>query len=195
MNNEESYPDRKQAIKLLIDAEKCNPGPWGRHSIVTAQCAEKIAGKCGMNAEKAYILGLLHDIGRRYGKYHFRHISGGYYYMKELGYDTAARICLTHSFPTHSFREYIGNFDDTQEVTEELQSILAGICYDDYDSLIQLCDSLAGAEGVVSMEERMNDIKKRYGAYPVEKKEANRQLKQYFDDKCGEDVYQVIKGL
>ena len=58
-------PTREEAEKLVIDAEQCNPGPWGDHSRVAALCAEKIAALCeDMDAEKAYILGLLHDIGK-----------------------------------------------------------------------------------------------------------------------------------
>ena len=60
-------PTKEEAEKLLAEAEKCNPGPWGNHSRVAAHCAEKIARECdGLDADKAYILGLLHDIGRKY---------------------------------------------------------------------------------------------------------------------------------
>ena len=36
---------------------------------------------------------------------------------------------------------------------------------DEYDKLIQLCDSLAGPDGVLDIEERMGDAKKRYDFY------------------------------
>ena len=94
-------PGREEAEKLLLDAEQCNPGKWGDHSRITAECAGKIAALCeGMDADKAYIVGLLHDIGRKFGVKHFGHIYDGYKYMMRLGYDEAARICLTHSFNT-----------------------------------------------------------------------------------------------
>ena len=67
--------------------------------------------------------------------------------------------------------------------------------YDDYDKLIQLCDALAGAEGVVSMEERMTDIKRRYGSYPQEKWDANMALRRYFEKKAGEDIYLLVKDV
>jgi hypothetical protein len=51
---------------------------------------------------------------------------------------------------------------------------------DDYDKLIQLCDSLAGAEGVLDIEERMGDVKRRYGAYPQEKWNSNLAINKYF---------------
>lgn len=55
---------RSEAERLLREAESCNPGPWGNHSRIAAHCARKIAQECGLDPEKAYILGLLHDIGR-----------------------------------------------------------------------------------------------------------------------------------
>ena len=60
-----NYPPRDEAEALVREAERCNPGPWGDHSRITAMCAEKIAAECDMDREKAYVLGLLHDIGRK----------------------------------------------------------------------------------------------------------------------------------
>ena len=58
-------PTREEALKLIRDGLLFNPGPWGKHCLTAAHCAEKIASACGdMDVEKAYILGLLHDIGR-----------------------------------------------------------------------------------------------------------------------------------
>ena len=69
------FPTKEEAEALLAEAESCNPGPWGNHSRTAAHCAEAIAKRAGMDAERAYVLGLLHDIGRmtdvknRYGAY------------------------------------------------------------------------------------------------------------------------------
>ena len=60
-------PTREEALKLIRDGLLFNPGPWGEHCLTAAHCAEKIASACGdMDVEKAYILGLLHDIGRKF---------------------------------------------------------------------------------------------------------------------------------
>ena len=70
-------PTREEAERLLREAKQCNPGPWVNHSRVAAHCAEKIAQACGdMDAGKAYVLGLLHDIGRKFGVRHLGHVSG-----------------------------------------------------------------------------------------------------------------------
>lgn len=187
-------PTRKEAEALLEEAEKCNPGQWGNHSRVAAHCAQKIAAACPMlDAEKAYILGLLHDIGRKFGVRHLGHVADGYTYMLSLGYDEAARICLTHSFHNKTIHDYIGKFDTTEEELGMIQEELRKITYDEYDRLIQLCDSLAGAEGVLYMEERMEDVKRRYGSYPQEKWNSNLDLKRHFEEQIGMDIYTAVE--
>lgn len=187
------YPTRQEAENLVIEAGKCNPGPWEAHSRNVAYCAEKIAAACrDMDADKAYVVGLLHDIGRKYGVKHLGHVYDGWKYMRKLGYDEAARVCLSHSFNEGDLTGYIGNFDITEEQTAEIKQALSHMEFDDYDRLIQLCDSMATAEGVVNMEERMNDVKKRYGAYPQSKWDKNMELKEYFEKKACKDVYEIV---
>jgi len=186
-------PTLAQAKRLLAEAETCNPGPWGDHSRVAAHCAKAIAGRCpGMDGEKAYILGLLHDIGRKFGVSHLRHVSDGYSYLRSLGYDEAARICLTHSFSNLRVEEYIGRFDVSDEELALIVTELAAVQPDDYDRLIQLCDALAGSQGVLDIEERMGDVKARYGMYPQAKWDRNLELKAYFEEKMGMDVYEAV---
>lgn len=185
-------PTREKAEELLRDGEACNPGAWADHSRAVAMCAEKIAAACGdMDTKKAYVLGLLHDIGRKFGIKHMGHIYDGYHYMTELGYDEAARICLSHSFSIQKLEDYIGKWDVPQEEQQELRALLAEMVYDDYDRLIQVCDSLAGIT-VVDMEERMADVKRRYGSYPQDKWDRNLELKGYFEEKMGQDIYTVV---
>lgn len=187
-------PTREIAENLLKEAEKSNPGAWGDHSRVVAHCAEKIAQECDdMDSNKAYILGLLHDIGRKFGVRHLGHVSDGYSYMMSLGYDEAAQICLTHSFHNQTTDDYIGNFDTTKEELQLIQDTLKTVVMDEYDRLIQLCDAMGGAEGVLDIEERMNDVKQRYGSYPQEKWDANIKLKKHFEEKMGKDIYSVVE--
>lgn len=186
-------PKREEAIELLREAEKCNPGPWGNHSRVVAHCAEKIALECeGLCSNKAYIFGLLHDIGRKFGVRHLGHVSDGYSYMMSLGYNEVAKICLTHSFNNLTTDEYIGHFDTTEDELKLIQEALESSTMDEYDRLIQLCDALAGAEGILDIEERMRDVKCRYGSYPQAKWDSNLALKEHFEAKMGKDIYEVV---
>ena len=187
------YPEREEAHRLLTEAESCNPGPWGDHSRNVAKCAQRIAQAAGMDGEKAYVLGLLHDIGRKFGIKHLAHVYDGYHYMLSLGYSDAARICLTHSFNVPMLNDYVGRWDLTVAQQKEIQDMLGRLEYDDYDRLIQLCDSMASADGVVDMEARMLDVKRRYGGYPQEKWEKNFWLRSYFETKAGSDIYEVVK--
>lgn len=114
--------------------------------------------------------------------------------MLRLGYDEAARICLTHSFCEGTLDCYIGKFDITESETEEIRQALCQLVFDDYDKLIQLCDSLAAAEGVVDMEDRMNDIRRRYGFYPQSKWDKNMALRRYFEEKTGKDIYGIVRS-
>ncbi|NJP39644.1 HD domain-containing protein [Oscillospiraceae bacterium HV4-5-C5C] len=190
------HPSRKQAEALLNESEKLNPGKWADHCRVAAQCAEKIASACtgsdNLDPDKAYVLALLHDIGRRFGPSQFGHISDGYHYMQQLGYDEAARICLTHSFPQQDIQSYIGRYDVPPAEVTKLGQHLAALQYDDYDRLIQLCDSVAMAEGVVSINQRLDDVERRYGHFPAEKRAALIRLKAYFEAKMQRNLYSVI---
>ncbi|MBR5961685.1 MAG: HD domain-containing protein [Clostridia bacterium] len=187
------YPDRAEAEKLLAEAELCNPGPWGNHSRTAAHCAEKIALYAGLCPEKAYVLGLLHDIGRKFGVRHIGHVSDGYTYMMNLDYPDAARICLTHSFNEMKLEGYIGKIDTSEEETSLIRSKLSEIVPDDYDRLIQLCDAISGAEGVMDIVDRMSDVKRRYGMYDQGKWDRNLELKAYFEGKMQRDLYDAVE--
>ena len=74
--------------------------------------------------EKAYVLGLLHDIGRKFGVYHMPHIYNGWHYMIELGYHDVARVCLSHSFSTPDYSTYIGRYDLPDD---QIKSVIDGV--------------------------------------------------------------------
>ena len=42
------------------------------------------------------------------------------------------------------------------------------------------------------LNERMNDVKSRYGYYPQEKWDRNIALKEYFEKKMGKPLYEVV---
>ena len=182
-------PSKEEAERLLEESYLKNPGPWREHSIVAAKCAQKIASACkDLNPGKAYILGLLHDIGRREGVTALAHVIDGYEYLMKLGYDEAARVCITHSFSIKKIETYIGKNDVSSEAYKKIKNLIDEYEYDDYDRLIQLCDSIALPQGSAKIEERMNDVKKRHGYYPQDKWNKHIELKKYFEQKSGLDI-------
>lgn len=61
-------PTVDEAIMELQIAGELNPGPWVKHSKNVGIAARNIAHLVSeLDEEKAYIVGLLHDIGRRVG--------------------------------------------------------------------------------------------------------------------------------
>ena len=190
----DKLPSEKEAGRLLEEAHAMNPGPWREHSALVARCAERIAARCpGLDPEKAYVLGLLHDIGRRAGRCNLRHVIEGYRFLTALGYPGAAKIAVTHSFSVKGMDMYMGVIDVPEEDYREIEALVRGFEYDDYDRLIQLCDSLGMADGTIDLTTRMDEIEARYGFYPAAKREMHHRLKAYFDGLAGTDLYPVLR--
>jgi len=192
---ESILPTREEAEKLLLWGYEKNPGPWLEHSKVVAKTAETIALKCGLNSDKAYVLGLLHDIGRYEGVTGLRHTYAGYSLLNEKGYKQNARICLTHSFPIKDLESAIIKNDCTKDEINIIETELNSYEYDDYDKLIQLCDSICMAEGVCLLEVRLIDVVRRYNVYNqsiLNKWNAFFEIKKYFDEKCGINIYKLF---
>ena len=58
---------RAQALMYLDEARALNNGGWIAHSLAAGTAAERMAARIGdMDAERAFVLGVLHDIGRRF---------------------------------------------------------------------------------------------------------------------------------
>ena len=185
-------PTIEQAEKMLIEAEGMNSGPWGDHSRVVARCAEKIAKKCKLDADKAYILGLLHDIGRRYGVSQLAHTIDGYRFLTKQGYDEVAKVCITHSFAVKDIKIDCAKPDVSKEDYELINQLIQDYEYDDYDRMIQLCDSIAFPDCVIDLKTRIDDVERRYGYYPEAKRQKNYELKEYFEQKMKCNLYEVV---
>ncbi|MBE5783608.1 MAG: HD domain-containing protein [Clostridiales bacterium] len=184
-------------LELKMAAEM-NPGPWEKHSRSVAENARLIAKKApGMDSEKAYAMGLMHDIGRRAGFKGILHLFDGYDYMMSLGEEEIARICLTHSFPIKDVDTFFGKFDCTMEQKQFLKKYLEETCYDHYDVLIQLCDAISLPNGACIMEKRLIDVALRHGLpdFTVEKWKAFMNTKKYFDELCGCNIYTLLPNV
>lgn len=186
-------PNREVALNELKVGEFFNPGPWIKHSINTGRAAEAIAGKIkNLDKEKAYILGIMHDIGKRNGIALSKvHVIEGYRYCISQNWNEIAKVCMTHSYPIKEKEFYYPvNGSDDEFIREYIQKCK----YDDYDLLIQLCDSLALPEGCCLLEKRFVDVAIRYGVgdTTVERWQKLFEIKDYFEQKIGTSVYDLL---
>jgi hypothetical protein len=190
-------PTLEQAETLLKEAEQRNPGPWVAHSRNVALAAKCIAEHSNLNANAAFVMGLLHDIGRREGVTGMRHILDGHTFLNQLGFEDAARVCLTHSFPLKDIRVFMGHWDVSESEWTFIQEFQNRLEYDDYDRLMQLCDCLALPQGICLVEKRMIDVALRLGVteHTVPKWRAYLDIKKYFEEKMGHSIYKVLPGV
>ncbi len=191
-------PSLAEARQLLAEAEKLNPGPWVQHSIYVAESAANIAAHHPeLDRDTAYILGYLHDIGRREGITGNRHIIDGYHFFMERDYPDMARICLTHSFPVLAVESAAGVWDCTAEELAVVRDYLAEIELDTYDYLIQLCDALALPSGFTIVEKRFVDVVLRHGfnEYTLARWRAYLAIKEQFEAVIGQSIYQLLPGI
>jgi putative nucleotidyltransferase with HDIG domain len=193
--NSQKLPSKQEAENILSWGKERNPGVWVEHCRTAARAAEKIAKQCGLDEDTAYVLALLHDIGRFEGKMGARHIYAGFKLMSEKGYDYNAKICLTHSFPVKDTEAALIKNDCSKEETEIIKKKINEYEYDDYDKLIQLCDAICLPEGVCLMEVRLLEVTRRYKVYNegiLNKWEAFFGLKEYFDAKANMNIYNLF---
>ena len=192
------YPDPATADRELRLARSLNDGPWIEHSFNTGLACRYIAGRHpGLDADKAYALGALHDIGRRVGIVSTRHGLEGYRYALSQGWGDVAKICMTHSYALHHVESEIGKWDVSAEERAFMAQYIADAVYDDYDRLLQLCDCLALASGFCLLEKRLVDVARRYGVtgYTVARWNAVFEIKQQFEAHMGCSIYDVLPGV
>jgi len=191
-------PSRQQAEAYLAEGERNNPGPWVAHSRYVAKAAEAISRPHPtLDPQTAYVLGLLHDIGRGHGVSDFRHLLDGYRLLMADGFDHAARICLTHSFPLPDLNTYAGSIDCPPEEVQVVRAFLADHPLDDYDRLIQLCDGLCLSSGFCLMEKRLVNVVMRYG-YTETTLDTWRErfcIKAHIEQAIGGSVYALLDGV
>ena len=191
-------PSRSEMEKMLEEAGERNPGPWVQHSFNVGRAAELLAARHPqINPEAAYIMGCLHDIGRREGVTGMRHTLDGYYYLRDLGYVDAARICLTHSYSIKDVYAIFGKWDCTNEELLFLGDYLKQNEFTLYDRLIQLCDCLASSTGFWLLEKRMIDVAMRYGYtdFAVEKWQGYFNIQKEFEEVIGCSIYDLLPGV
>ena len=189
-------PSKEEALEELRIAEEMNPGPWVKHSLNVGIAARNIAAKIdGMDADRAFIFGVLHDIGRRVGIVDIpTHVYAGYEYCLQKGWDEVARICMTHSYLLMK-EEFC--YEPERDIEKEIKKYIISTEADDYDKLIQLCDALAVDYGFVILEKRFVDVTRRYGIMEgyIRGWEVAFAIKEEFEKRMGCSIYDVLPDI
>lgn len=190
-------PTIEEAMRELQIAGELNPGPWVKHSENVGLAAKNIAHMVPeLDENKAYILGLLHDIGRRVGVVNIpKHVYEGYKYCMGKGWDDAARICMTHSYV---FMKDEFNYEPETFEEREIKSYIISLGEaNKYDKLIQMCDALATDYGFVILEKRFVDVTRRYGIMEdyIRGWDVTFAIKEMFEAEMGCSIYDFLPDI
>ena len=166
----------------------------GIHVFNVAKIAENIAAQTQtLNPETAYVLGLLHDIGRIKDETVTKvpHSLEGYNYLRKIGYPDVAPICITHNFIDPNIKA-----DDFPTYDEKsfkfAQNYLKKIKYNDYDRLIQLADLFSRGKEIMSIRQRLDKNKQFYHIKNLSYEDKAFDLRDYFNKKYQIDVEQIV---
>ena len=207
--------------KGLIEAVKQEEIALGRpentwyfyenHVFGVAQVAKTISMKIpGMDPERIYVIALLHDIAktkeadpngiypavlRPEEKINRFHGILGYEMLKDKDED-AARANLLHTFPWNilpPFEKCSKLFFNNKQDYDFIANYIKNNPLKEEDLLIQLADSMANKNGVVTLEQRAKEFAEaRKIEIPQEFFEPYMKLKHYFDKKINGDIYELF---
>ncbi len=178
-------------------------GTWYKfhnHVYGVGYLAQKMADVLGyIDPEKAWILGVMHDAGKIHEQLEQRfHGLIGYEFFKDKD-DEIAIISLTHTFHFNRIPPYekvekmfFGRREDYNFVADFLAQHPAN----EYDKLIQMCDSLANCSGFVTLEQREEEFSQRNNmSVPDYMASGANLLKDFFDKRLGRDVYSFYEEI
>lgn len=163
--------------------------------------ARQTAGKPNaLDPDKAYALGLLHDVGRwrPSSLKNVPHEVIGYKTLQMLGLEEAAPIALTHSMPASKFTRgdfakgaiFMGNAD-SQIYSERF---IRGHEMNDYDRLIQFCDVISNHDCNRKIEDSLAGFQARFG-FSQEREDKFKAIidaMHQFEDKFGINIYETV---
>ncbi len=152
---------------------KINTSSWLSHSLFESILCGQLAKAVGLDSNKAKILGLLHDIGRKQ-THDFSHTIRGYEMLVDQGREDEAIACLTHSFLaggrcSSNEQAEPGFYVDDEGIPhfapeskkDDVTLFLENYQYTDYDLILNIADLMATDKGIVSPLERIIDIASR----------------------------------
>ena len=188
----------EEAYKMLEEAPRKNKELWVSHSVNVAIVVERLAENLGLDSKRAYVFGLIHDIGRGKKEHTgIRHIIDGYNYLMKLGYEDEARICLTHTFYDRSIVK--GNLTKrntnlTRAEIKFIEDFINKTKFNLYDKILQIADNMGSATGINTIERRRAESMLRYGISHVSEKNLKTifAVQNEIEIKLGRSIYSLF---
>lgn len=170
----------------------------GVHVFNVAKIAEEFARHTNgtLDPDTAYILGLLHDIGRIKDETvtNIPHGIEGFNYLNENGYPKLAPICLTHCFISKNVD--IKNYPAyNAELLSKVKDYLDSIEYNDYDRIVQMADMFSRGKEILSIQQRLEKNKSFYHIHNKAYGECVYALRDYLNKKYEIDVEKIVADL
>ena len=188
---------KNEAIELLEKCGRDSQGIWVSHSKTVAEAARRIAKCAKLDEEKAYVLGIIHDIGKMFGPTE-QHVIDGYTYLKEIGIDDEyANICLTHSYLNNDIDCTAGGVPDKNGKAYDFRKeFIKNHKYTVYEEIINLCDLMCTNKFMI-LEQRLVEIMTRRGVHSNTVYHINEaiKLKKKIDNMLGVNVYSLFPEI
>lgn len=202
--------DNKFLGTKTINDGKINTSAWINHCLHSSIMCKNLANILGIDESKAETLGLLHDFGRKYD-HSLNHTIKGFEKLIDIGWNTEAIGCLTHSFlngnrcanndpATEGF--YIDDYGNPNfrpnSKKDDISIFLENYNFTNYDIILNLADLTATSNGILSPYERIQDIATRRQIDPINRKyflcELTNTLINFIKIMTPELNYQHIKA-
>lgn len=182
--------NREQAVALL-DKHSSGEDSWRDHCLQVSAAARRLADIISrrghaVDPEGAEVLGLLHDLGRSRG-HTLRHGIEGYLLSRKEGLRDEGRICLLHVLKGRSLQDGVtlGMLTE-QERSDLLKNGWQPRQLSLEERIAILADALISDTGLVPIEEKYANARRRYGAH----------LHHYEDEawvkRLGDDISELL---
>lgn len=184
--------------------------PKIKHCLEIGRIARKIAEKCGLDGEKAEILGIVHDIGSIWNE-GYQHPYVGYKYLKVLGYDDEyANVCLTHSFihgdpncTADGLLVECGKVKqnkiipwENEEDSNFVLNFLKTHKYTEIEDIINLCDLMV-TDKVIGLDKRLFELIAKKGTFCTTQNHINvaHELQAQIEQKMGCTILELFPEI
>ena len=170
----------------------------GVHIHNVAKITEAIAKNTDgiLNPDTAYVLGLIHDIGRIKDETvtGIPHCVEGYRYLNEVGFQGVAPISITHCFRNKNFQT--SDYPTyCPKLLGKVKEYLDTIEYNDYDRIVQIADMFSRGKEILSIRERLDKNKAFYHTQNLSYENSVFELRDSLNKKFNIDIEKIVDNI